>query len=89
MPLSFYGHTHEQPDNVPPIYLGLRTDNYLFVEYDDGFLEYYDLTNDAAQMENIADQIDEDTNQGYKDWLDKFIVSAGDECRNLENEFSA
>ncbi len=87
MPLSFYGHTLDQADNVPPAYLGLRTPKFLYVEYKDGFQEYYDLEKDPAQIENIANQMDAQKLEYLSAWLAKFTTSAGDDCRSLENKF--
>jgi arylsulfatase A-like enzyme len=87
MPLSFYGHTREQTDNVSPNYLGLRTSEYLYAEYNDGFQEYYDLEKDPAQMENIADQVDPQKLEYFSTWLAEFNTSSEDRCRSLENEF--
>jgi N-acetylglucosamine-6-sulfatase len=34
---------------------GVRSDSYVYVRYDDGFEELYDLKKDPAQLQNVAD----------------------------------
>ncbi|MCW2951432.1 MAG: sulfatase [Conexibacter sp.] len=41
----------------PPTYEALRTASSLYVEYDDGEREYYDLVTDPEELHNIADQL--------------------------------
>ncbi|GLY28165.1 sulfatase [Kineosporia sp. NBRC 101731] len=47
------------PDNgifrspIPPNYTALRSRKWLYVEYDNGDREYYDLTDDPLQMHNV------------------------------------
>ncbi len=60
MPLEFFGHELGESGVIAPMYLGVRTSEFLFVEYSEGFIEFYDLTNDPDQLENIADVTDPD-----------------------------
>ena len=46
-------------ENFPtPTYSGLRTSQYLYVEYSEEFVELYDLQKDPYQLENIAPSTD-------------------------------
>ena len=46
----------DHPDNVegPPAFQALRGDEFVYVEYDDGFRELYDLTVDPYELDNLA-----------------------------------
>ena len=46
---------------LTPIYSGLRTNQYKYVEYADGFVELYDLIKDPYELENIAGSADKAT----------------------------
>jgi hypothetical protein len=35
-------------------YCGVRTENYAYAQYWDGFEELYNLNNDASEMQNVA-----------------------------------
>ena len=87
MPIEFYGHEVGESDIVKPWYLGLRTSDYLYVEYEEDFKEFYDLTNDPHQLENIAADVDEELISKLSEWLKEAYPSSGEECRQLENEF--
>ncbi len=88
--LEFYGYnTAETPitDSAPtPDYLGLRTNNYLYVEYADGFVELYDLVNDPYEMENIAQTADKTLLAGLSQWLHALSKCSGSECSAVDNQ---
>ena len=44
-----------------PAYYGVRTQTELYVEYDNGENEYYDLKNDSLQLDNLARQASSST----------------------------
>ena len=87
MPLEFFGHELGESGVIAPMYLGVRTSEFLFVEYSEGFIEFYDLTNDPDQLENIADVTDPDLLDKLSEWLSAFYTCSGENCRTLENEF--
>jgi arylsulfatase A-like enzyme len=45
---------HEHPPGAPPDYRGVRTERYLFVRYDNGWRELYDLRTDPDELHNSA-----------------------------------
>jgi len=87
IPIEFYGHEVDESGIVKPWYFGLRTADYLYVEYEEDFIEYYDHTNDPDQLENIALSVDQDRLEKLSAWLADIYSSSGEECRQLENDF--
>ncbi len=71
-----------------PTYNGLRTLQYLYVEYSEDFVEFYDLQKDPYQLENIAPSTDPAILKYYSDALKELNKCSGDTCRKLEAEFS-
>ena len=45
----------------PRTYEAMRTDRFLYVEYDDGEREFYDLQNDPFELHNLAGQLTDAT----------------------------
>ncbi len=50
--VEYLGHAH--PAGAPPDYRGIRTERYVFVEYDTGWRELYDLREDPDELQNLA-----------------------------------
>jgi hypothetical protein len=74
--------------NFPiPTYSGLRTEQYLYVEYSMGFVELYDIQKDPYQLENIAPSADPALLKYYSDWLEALNKCSGSTCRELETGF--
>lgn len=67
-----------------PVLQGLRTIDSVYVEYADGFVEYYDLVKDPYQIENIAPSADPALMQRYSDWLEALASCSGQECLQLD-----
>lgn len=86
--LEFYSYEPEQLEDGSfsqvPEYLGLRTNDYLYVEYSDGFVELYDMVNDPYQLENIASVADPLLLERLSNWLDQLAKCSGAECRVLD-----
>lgn len=77
-------------ENFPiPTYSGLRTSQYLYVEYGEGFVELYDMQKDPYQLENIAPHADPVLLKYYSDQLDALNKCSGSECRKLEEGFKS
>jgi N-acetylglucosamine-6-sulfatase len=75
--------------NFPtPTYSGLRTSQYLYVEYSEDFVEFYDLQKDPYQLENIAPTTDPSVLKYYSDSLKALNQCSGDTCRELEAGFT-
>jgi len=55
--------TNRDPDyqpsasGLPNTYAAMRTRSYLFVEYSDGEIEFYDLRRDPYELHNIAGRL--------------------------------
>jgi len=67
-----------------PSHLGLRTPTYKYIERSTGELEYYDLTQDPDELQNLAGQMD----PGFLNRLSGIVHALGacaeDTCRQLE-----
>lgn len=74
----------KQSASHTPEYLGLRTSNYLYVEYNDGFRELYDLQKDPYEMENMASQADAALLSQLSEWLHALARCSGSECTALD-----
>jgi arylsulfatase A-like enzyme len=90
--LEFYGYNQadEDPNAAAPQpnYLGLRTPEYLYVEYQDGFIELYDLIADPYEMENIAATADQAILERLSAWLEALSNCTGGQCRELDQSVS-
>lgn len=64
---------------------GVRTENFIFVEYQSGELEFYDLVNDPYQLENIASTLSPGTLSILQQWLADLKACQTDSCRQAEN----
>jgi arylsulfatase A-like enzyme len=88
--LEFYGYntskTIDTGSPPAPSYLGLRTRDYLYVEYGDGFVELYDLVNDPFEMENIAQTADKTLLSSLSQWLHALSKCSGSACTTIDNQ---
>lgn len=88
--LESYGNSGDSEDegtaSSVPVYLGLRTADYLYVEYQDGFVELYDLKADPHQLENVAGIADKGLLEHLSQWLQALANCAGEGCRVLDRE---
>jgi N-acetylglucosamine-6-sulfatase len=67
---------------------GVRAENFIFVEYESGELEFYDLVNDPYQLENIASSLPSETLAILQQWLAELKACQTDACRQVENNVS-
>ena len=65
-------------------YRGVRTEKFIYVEYESAELEFYDLVNDPYEMNNLAGSLSEETLSTLHDWLEQLKACKADECRTLE-----
>jgi N-acetylglucosamine-6-sulfatase len=77
----------DHPDIVegPPAFKALRGDGIVYVEYDDGFRELYDVTVDPYELDNLAGTADPDVIQTLSERLAVLATCAGAECRVIED----
>lgn len=68
-----------------PAYRGLRTANYLYVEYSTGERELYDLQNDPYQLQNLATKVDTVLLAQLSARLTELNGCAATTCRVAEN----
>jgi len=70
---------------LAPAFKGLRTVQYLYLEYEDGGKELYDLIEDPYQLENIAASADPEFIQQMSQWLADLSTCEGASCTAIEN----
>jgi N-acetylglucosamine-6-sulfatase len=66
-------------------YHGLRTEQYTYVEYANGFVELYDMSMDPDQLENIASTADPQLVEALSAWLKDLYACKLDSCREIES----
>jgi len=92
--LEFYGYNELSADSNTPVpvsiptpeFLGLRTSQYLYVEYPGGFIELYDLIADPYEMDNIAATADKALLAHLSQWLHDLSTCAGRRCSALDQD---
>jgi arylsulfatase A-like enzyme len=70
---------------VPVIYMGLRTQDYLYVEHSYGFKELYDMRTDPGQIENLALTADPALLDRLSEWLHELYACSGSECTEIDS----
>jgi arylsulfatase A-like enzyme len=68
----------------PLVYRGVRTDTFVYVEYKNGELEYYDLFSDPYELDNIANDLDSTVLASLHSWLEQLKTCRAEECRIVE-----
>lgn len=63
----------------------IRTDRYIFVQYESGEREFYDLQADPYELNNIAKTADPGLLQGLSARLERMSTCAGSACADAEN----
>lgn len=63
---------------------GIRGEDFVYVEYENGELEFYDLKSDPYQLENLAGQLDPQTLEILHSRLEALQFCTGTDCRTLE-----
>ncbi len=76
----------ERPELNTPPFKAIRTSDTLYAEYDTGEREFYDLTIDPYQLDNIVDQVPEPVLSEYGQRLDALGECVASDCRSLEDE---
>jgi arylsulfatase A-like enzyme len=65
----------------------IRTQRHLYVEYDTGERELYDLEKDPYQLENVYEEVDPDLLRHLKERLGALRGCAGGDCRAVEGGY--
>ena len=75
------------PDNpgAALTFHGIRTDNFVYIEYADGELEYYDLINDPYELNNLASKLDQATLAKLHVRVDQLKNCQAQACRSAES----
>lgn len=76
----------EDTSATPLSFLGLRTINYTYVEWNNGEKELYDLRKDPYQLQNIASQADPTLLQEFSHHLQELSQCKAEDCRRIENK---
>jgi arylsulfatase A-like enzyme len=63
---------------------GIRGEDFIYVEYANGEVEFYDLTKDPYQLENLAGTLSAETLAILHEKLAALKYCTGTECRSLE-----
>jgi arylsulfatase A-like enzyme len=67
-------------------YRAVRTDDYLYVEWDTDEYELYDRRIDPNEMENFYGRADPDFLAELSEYLDRLNSCAGSSCQAVEDE---
>jgi len=65
-------------------YRGVRTEKFIYIEYNNGEREFYNLIADPYELENLASKLDPDILSSLHAWLGQLQTCSADECRELE-----
>lgn len=73
-------------DRESPViaYRGIRTGNFIYLEYENGEIEYYDLIADPFEMNNLASSLDAKTLSSLHTWLEELKTCQAESCRSAE-----
>jgi len=63
---------------------GIRTEAFLYIEFVDGPIEYYDLITDPYERNNIASSLSEETLSSLHAWLEQLQTCEAESCRKAE-----
>ncbi len=70
-----------------PGFEAIRTQRYLYVEYDTGERELYDLEKDPYQLDNVYEEADPDVLRHLRERLGALRGCAGADCRAVEGGY--
>jgi N-acetylglucosamine-6-sulfatase len=65
-------------------YRGIRTEKSMYVEFNNGEIEFYNLIADPYEMENLASKLDPKILSSLHTWLGQLRTCTANDCRNLE-----
>jgi N-acetylglucosamine-6-sulfatase len=70
-----------------PGMVALRTEDHLYVEYETGESELYDLRKDPYELNNVYEDTDLDHLWRLEGWLEALRDCVGEECRTVEDGY--
>lgn len=73
-------------DVVGGAFRGIRGEDYVYVEYANGEIEFYDLINDPYQLENISGKLSQATLDTLHAKLEALKYCSGSDCQMLEED---
>lgn len=76
------GYTNR--DSRALIFRSVRTQEFLYVEFVDGTVEFYDQVADPYEMTNLAPSLDSAALSALNGWLDQLKTCKADACRDFE-----
>ncbi len=65
---------------------GLRTERYLYLEFDEGDVQIYDLKKDPYEMESFSRTANPKLLDEFHLWLENLRDCVADECRNFDRD---
>lgn len=68
-----------------PEYHGIRGRGFVYIEYEDGFKEFYDLLADPYELDNLAGQLDAASQQALSERVSRLTTCQGAACVGLED----
>ncbi len=66
-------------------YKAVRANQYLYVQYESGERELYDLRKDPDELHNIVKEAAPDLIKGLSSWIDHVVRCAGANCQTAED----
>jgi len=63
----------------------IRTEKFIYIEYENGELEFYDLVNDPYELNNNASALDAKTLTSLHTWLEQLRACKAEACRTAES----
>ncbi len=77
-----------RPDRVRgiPEFHGIRGNGFVYVEYATGEKEFYDLTKDPYELNNLAAKLDPETLKALTDRVSKLVKCKAETCRAFEDQ---
>jgi N-acetylglucosamine-6-sulfatase len=74
----------QQSGAYRPAFKGLRTNDRLYVEYNTGERELYNLVDDPYQIDNLAGSAESQYLEEFSTWLTRVSSASGKECLQAE-----
>ncbi len=69
-----------------PEFHGIRGEGWVYVEYKTGEKEFYDITKDPYELNNLASKLDPDTAKALADRVAKLVTCKAETCRSFEDQ---